>query len=76
MTSRSPVERSLPTELVLLHVRLVRYYDAQSLFVIKKGESDVSTFVSVCNVLSCRVVRMNYCTSLRYENVLKINENV
>lgn len=33
------VERSLPTELVLLQVRLFRYYDAQSLFVVKKGEN-------------------------------------
>ena len=52
MTSRSPVERSLPTELVLLQVRLVRYYDAQSLFVIKKGEN---MFLHLClYVTYCR----------------------
>ena len=48
----SPVERSLPTELVLLQVRLVRYYDAQSLFVIKKGEN---MFLHLClYVTYCR----------------------
>lgn len=70
VTSRSPVARSLQTELVLLQVRLVTYYDAQSLFMIKKGENmflHLCLYVTYCRAESYVWIIVLRCDTKMYK---------